>query len=78
MKSMATEVETAPSLSARVEETVSSQVSSAIEAPCVSSGISVHTITTLPGTAGPSFVREMEETSRILRRSDRSGGISGW
>ena len=63
-ESIAAAVEMAPSSNAPVEETVLLRYS-AIEAPCISSGICVQTITSLPSTAGPSLVRETEETGGI-------------
>ena len=70
-------VEMTPSSNARVEETVSSQVSSAIEVPCVSPGISAQTITTLPSIAGPSFVREAEETGGIGEATEVKESVGG-
>ena len=70
VESVAAAVEMTASSSARVEETVSSQVSYAIEAPCVSPGISAQTITTLQRTAGPSFVRETEETGGVREATE--------
>ena len=78
VESIAAAVETTPSSSARVEETVSSwvapQVSSAIEAPCVSRSISAQTITSLPSTACPSFVRETEGIGEATEVEESVGG----
>ena len=71
--SIAAADETAPSSSAHVEDTVSS----AIVAPCVSSRISAQTITTLPSTAGPSFVRETEETGGIGEATEVEESVGG-
>ena len=72
--SIAAADETAQFSSAHVEETVSFQVSSAIEAPCI---ISAQTITTLPSTAGPSFVRETEETGGIGEATEVEESVGG-
>ena len=79
--SIAAADETAPSSSANVKEMgssqVSSKVSSAIVAPCISPDISAQTITTLPSTAGPSFVREVDETGGIGEATEVEESVAG-
>ena len=77
VESITAAVETTPSSSDRVGETVSSQVSSAIKAPCVSPSISAQTIIPLPSTAGPSFVRETEETGGIEEVTEVEESVGG-
>ena len=75
--SIAAAVETPPSSSAQAEEEVSSQVSSAIEGPYVSPGISMQTITTFSSTAGPSFVRETEKTGGMGEATEVEESVGG-
>ena len=80
-ESIAAAVERTPPLSAHEtvssqvsSETVSSQVSSAIEAP---PSISAQTITTFSSTAGPSFVRETEETGGMGEATEVEESVGG-